>query len=485
MNTATLSPSAKIRSGLDFPVIDSDGHTIEFQPAFLDVLKEFGGARAVEKFEQGNLDRFSQNRTTAWYSGSASDRARARTHRPAWWGVPAANTLDRVTSSLPALLNERLDELGLDFTVLYPSSGLVLPHTRDDELRAVACRALNAFHARAFGAYAARMTPVAVIPMHTPDEAIAEMQYAVNVLGMKAIVMASYVLRPRADGQGQWYDNFCLDSEHDYDPVWAKCIELKLSPTFHSGTQGLGTRMSVSNYMYNHIGHFAASGEALCKAAFMGGVTRRFPQLRMAFLEGGAGWAAALYCDLVAHWKKRNRAAIVNYDPARLDQALFWDLHRRYGGELVRGRLEGERNRALALYAGNPFHGSVENDPGPVDEFERCGISRPEDVRARFEPNFFFGCEADDPTNAWAFDAKKLPYGARLQAIFSSDIGHWDVPEMRDVLEEAHELVEDGLITDADFRDFVFVNPHRFWTHANPDFFKGTVIERYSKLVPK
>ena len=61
--------------------------------------------------------------------------------------------------------------------------------------------------------------------------------------------------------------------------------------------------------------------------------------------------------------------------------------------------------------------------------------------------------------------------------IFSSDIGHWDVPDMRAVAQEAHELVDDGVITQADFRDFVFVNPVRLWTDMNPNFFKGTIVE--------
>jgi hypothetical protein len=48
---------------------------------------------------------------------------------------------------------------------------------------------------------------------------------------------------------------------------------------------------------------------------------------------------------------------------------------------------------------------------------------------------------------------------------------------MAEVLTEAHELVDDGLITHEDFRDFVFESPVRFWGEANPDFFKGTVVE--------
>lgn len=42
---------------------------------------------------------------------------------------------------------------------------------------------------------------------------------------------------------------------------------------------------------------------------------------------------------------------------------------------------------------------------------------------------------------------------------------------------EAYELVEDGLLMEQDFQDFVFANPLRLWTHANPNSFKGTVIK--------
>ena len=70
------------------------------------------------------------------------------------------------------------------------------------------------------------------------------------------------------------------------------------------------------------------------------------------------------------------------------------------------------------------------------------------------------------------------PFGAKLGAIYSSDIGHWDVPDMTEVTEEAYELVEHGVITEEQFRDFVFTNPTTLWTGMNPDFFTGTVVEQ-------
>ena len=115
---------------------------------------------------------------------------------PSWWSLPAANTLDRATAHLPRLLYERLDDLGIDFAVLYPSRGLTTLSIRDAELRQVACRALNAFNAEIYFPYADRMTPVAQIPTHTPAEAIAELDHAVGRLGFKAIMINGLVHRP-------------------------------------------------------------------------------------------------------------------------------------------------------------------------------------------------------------------------------------------------------------------------------------------------
>jgi hypothetical protein len=98
-------------------------------------------------------------------------------------------------------------------------------------------------------------------------------------------------------------------------------------------------------------------------------------------------------------------------------------------------------------------------------------------------PNFFFGCEADDPMSAVAFNTKLNPFGARLGAMLSSDIGHWDVTDMREVLEEAYEMVEKELMTQADFRDFAFGNPVRFFAGMNADFFKWTAVENEAAKV--
>jgi predicted TIM-barrel fold metal-dependent hydrolase len=451
---------------------------IEFEAGVGDYLKQVGGSRLVERFTAwGTESLFNWSRLTP------EERRDRRATRGVWWGLPTKNTLDRATASLPRLLYKRLDDFGIDFAVLYPTLGLPLPHMEDGELRRSVIRAFNSFYADAYREYADRLTPAAIIPMHTPDEAIEELEHTVRVLGLKVFMFPSYVRRPipavarkcpEAANRAFWLDTYGLDSDYNYDPVWAKCVELRVSPTFHSNGYSWGSRMSPSSFIYNRVGHFAAAGEALCKSLFLGGVTRRFPTLKFAFLECGVGWACNLYADLVGLWKKRNLEGLQNYNPANLDRKLLVDLHSQYGGKMVAGKLDQLKNGS-GLLEGDRYETTM------LDEWAACQIEREEDVHDLFIPRFYFGCEPDDPLISWAFNTRVNPFAARLQVLFSSDIGHWDVPDMRKVTEEAYELVEKGLIAEDDFRDFVFTNPASFYARTNPGFFKGTVVEKEVK----
>lgn len=464
--------AAKLRESLDHPVIDSDGHALEFLPAVRDRMRALGGADAVDGFEAVLAG-------IRHYGALSNQQRRALgVFRPPWWGFPTRNTLDRATAILPALLRERLDELGIDFAVIYPTYGLFALSLEPDELRQACARAFNEYFAESYAEYRDRLCPAALIPMNSPEEALDELDYAVTGLGLRVVVLAGHALRPPpVEGDlprsARWLDTFGLDSPHDYDAVWARCVELGVAPTFHSSGMGWGSRASVTNYIYNHLGNFAAAGEATCRGLLMGGVPRRFPELRFAFLEGGVGWACNLYSDLVGHWDKRNRHALANYDPAELDRAELARLFERYASKAFLDRRD-ELEASVAVLS-NPHE-----DVAMLDEFAASGIEAREDIRDVFARSFHFGCEADDPLNALAFDSRLHPMGARFKALFGSDIGHWDVPDMRDVLPEAFELVERRLITPEDFRAFVFENPASMWTDANPQFFAGTCLEAIS-----
>jgi predicted TIM-barrel fold metal-dependent hydrolase len=318
------------------------------------------------------------------------------------------------------------------------------------------------------------------VPMHTPAEAIEELDHAVS-LGYKVIAIPSWVSRPVAAAARElpgsetairWLDTYGIDSEYDYDPFWQRCVDHKVAIGAHSQGFGspFGTRRSISSYLYNHMGHFADCGEAICKSLFLGGVTARFPSLRFAILEGGVGWAVRLFGDLLSHWDKRNAAALENYNPANLDREQLSQFLMTYGVAQLQ-----DRDPEQVLDALMPAS-SMGGHAGPTDEWARSQVTGPDDIASWFPRSFTFGCEADDRLVFLAFRAREL-FGAPLQAVFSSDMGHWDVPDMMEILDEAFEQTEDGLLTADEFEQFTYTNAVRLYAHNNRHFFDGTVIE--------
>jgi hypothetical protein len=46
------SKSAAVRAKLNHPIIDTDGHTVEFTPGVFDYIKEVGGAGVVDRYKK-------------------------------------------------------------------------------------------------------------------------------------------------------------------------------------------------------------------------------------------------------------------------------------------------------------------------------------------------------------------------------------------------------------------------------------------------
>ena len=469
----------QVHSRLKHPVIDADGHWIEYGPVFAARMRKAAGDKAADGFLK------SVRRISDVLSLSIAERRRRGIAMEGYWGRQSTNTRDRATAMMPRMLYDRLDELGIDFGIIYPTAGLGIPRIEDDQTRRAVIRGFNIVTAEYFRDFADRLTPAAVIPMHNPDEAIEELEFATKELGAKVGMFGSGIRRPLPGANGvdpevarfaAHYDQLGIDSDHDYDPVWQKCRELRIAPTFHTGGRGLGLRNCPSNFTFNHIGHFAAAGHAVAKALFLGGVTRRFPDLRFGFLEGGVGWGCQLFADLIEHWERRGRAGLEYMDPTKLDRTLLAQLVDKYGYEDIAAELR--RRDGWPSRAEDELTGGVE----VLDDYAACKITRKEDWTDLYVTPYYFGCEADDRMNACAF-GRTNPFGARLNAVFSSDIGHFDVPDMRQVLPEAYELVEDGLITSGDFRDFAFANAVRLWGTQNPGFFEGTRVAKEAAAV--
>ncbi len=397
-------------------------------------------------------------------------RRRFHTHKGHRWFTPA-NTRDYAAVSMPGLMYERLDETGFDFAIVYPTYGLHIAHVPGEAARRGLCRLYNEMIAEDYAPYRDRLSPVAVLPLSTPEEGIEALEHAVS-LGLKAFLIPSYVWRtiaafeeapPEYRSRLRRMDRFGVDSEYDYDPFWKRAVELNAPISAHLSGAGLPDHVSPSNSLFS-AGQFAATGEALAKSLFLGGVLHRFPQLRVALLEGGVAVGVRLYGDLVSRFEKRGPEGLHLLDPRRIDTGELARLAAKYNPRLV-GLPEQQLVPALAA------------DEGGINDFELSGVRSPDDIRDQFCRGFFWGCEGDDALIGVAFDRRVNPLGAVVPAFVGSDIGHWDVPSFGHPLQEAYEQVGHELLTAEQFRDFTLTNAVRFYAGERPEFFVGTTVE--------
>ena len=338
---------------------------------------------------------------------------------------------------------ERLGEAGIDFAVLYPTMGIAMLQILDDEVRTTLCRLYNEFMADQYRAYGDRFTVAALIPMNSPEEAIGALEQA-KVLGSKVGLIASHVHRgipgqtwPPDDDWAAlriaewevygWIDTFGIDSAYDYDPVSAKAVELKMPLAAPQPASASAVGHPSPTSCTTRSGTSPLPGP-LAKSLFLGGVRVAPPGLRW----GTPGRGRSRRCGNVprpgldmAEAKRRSHPG------AQSGQHRF---------RPVVQAPDGKRPPALPVYRRRAEVAGSHEDPS--DDFEAAGINSLEDVRDLFCTPFYWGCEADDPLVGLAFDSRITPLGARVPAFFASDLGHWDVPEFDEPLEEAYELVE-------------------------------------------
>ena len=473
----TESAARRVRGALTHPVVDADGHWLEALPVFLQFLDETAGPRMVDQ-----VVTFLKTQVGAWYGMTPADRQGRRASRPAGWAY-SARTQTRAASMLPGLYYDRLDDWGIDVALVYPSLGLLFLGLGDETMRRPLVRAYNRMIAEVFAPYSDRIIPAAICTMQTPGEAIEEATYAVETLGLRLAVVNGTVVRPLANppegAAGRVYvDALGLDAAYDYDPVWSTFSRLGLAVTNHAGSISWPDRNSPTNFVANHLGHFAQGNQAFARSLFMGGVTERHPDLRFGFLEGGVGWACTLYSELIGHWKKRNRPLLdAHFKPDLLDRAELRGLIDHYAGRDTRFRGLADRiarDNLDPLEPDQSLEALTQRDMD-LDESENVRIDGEADFRRLFSRNFYFGCEADDPATPWAFSGSFEDAG--LKPMLGSDISHFDVTEPTEVLHEAWEMVEHGWITEPQFEKFTFSHVVELHTGMNPDFFKGTVVE--------
>jgi predicted TIM-barrel fold metal-dependent hydrolase len=257
-------------------VIDSDGHVIEPGDLWTRYMApEFQGVAPTCSMDKVDIEvlgykmsRSSANEEYAEFSRQDEERrfgaARAR-------GYGAASHLDV------------MDSEGIDKMVLYPTRGLfaVAVADLDGRVSSAIARAYNRWIRDFCDTDPNRLVGVAMVGLHDPHLAVDEVSYAVEELGLSAVMT-----RPNPTNGRNLHDPA-------YDVFYARCAELGVPVAFHEGCGVWMPQYGVDRFS-EHIAWHAMCHPMEQMGAVLsmtiGGVMERHPALQVAFLEAGSTW---------------------------------------------------------------------------------------------------------------------------------------------------------------------------------------------------
>ncbi len=294
-------------------------------------------------------------------------------------GLGAFNAADR---------SKAMDLLGFKRQLVFATHSVATPFSPSSKitptLRYAATRAHNR-HMADFCAHDDRLMGVAIIPLDEPALAIAELDFVLEA-GLKAVWVPH---RPCGDKS---------PGHVDFDPFWARLAESGTPFVLHVGGSPLQLAKAWANNGRAPTKDWLGGGENLrtkditvlhqgpetfISMMVIDGVFERFPALRGASVELGAGWLPSMLVrlDWVAKtWGRADKTlADFTRSPSQqlTDQMAFTPFVFEAVGDLI-----DQSNPDLYLFSSDYPH--IEGGRNPIARFETALGERGEAVRDAF-----------------------------------------------------------------------------------------------------
>jgi len=174
-----------------------------------------------------------------------------------------------------------LDDVGIDYTVLYPTRALAYGKIVSMDYAVAACRAYNDWMSDIYLKFNPRFKAMAIIPMQDPEEAAKELRRAVGELGFLGAMMPSNGLPQPLGAKTYW-------------PIYEEADRLGCCLAVHGGAHDRFGLDHLNMYVPVHaLGH-PWGITVNCADILYNGIFDRFPRVRIAFLEGGIAWLLLL-----------------------------------------------------------------------------------------------------------------------------------------------------------------------------------------------
>ena len=261
-------------------VIDADGHVnegdIDFRPWLPEKYKALAPVRL--KDNRGGNRLLLEGRIWPANEGpgpgvSGPMTAEARKGRPGMTD-PAERLKD-------------MDLEGIDVAVIFGTQiALTVNGLMDKGLAGAICHAVNEWMLEYCSADPRRLRAVGLIPCQDPPEAVRELRYLAGHGATTAMLPTNVYGRNMGDSM--------------FDPIYAAAQDLGMPLSVHpqtghdgvpgvSGVMGAGSRRFYK-YVYVHMTAFPFELMIAMMHMLGEGVFDRFPRLKVAYMEGGAGW---------------------------------------------------------------------------------------------------------------------------------------------------------------------------------------------------
>ncbi len=274
-----------------FRVVDADRHVIE-PPWLWDkyLPAEYRGRVKAEGYRRtldGRPFSTADAGANSWVSKSSFFGSRDEYRRV--FADPIEHEFDSHSNL------RSMDREGIDLAVHFPTYGLYIMWVDDIEPRfsGAICRAYNDWMADFCAVDKSRLKGVALIPLHDPVLAIAEMRRAKLELGLCGVMVRPNPLLGRNLGDAA------------YDPVYEAASVLGMPILMHEGLATMLPQLGdgrVSPFG-QHIACHSMEQMMACLQFCGEGVLERHPELKVGFFESGSGWLPFWLDRMDEHWE--------------------------------------------------------------------------------------------------------------------------------------------------------------------------------------
>ncbi len=215
-----------------------------------------------------------------------------------------------------------LDEWGVDAGVVFPTIGILWDKADDPELAMAYARAYNNWQWDFASPARDRIIPIAHIPLYDVDLALAELRRCIK-LGFKGMFLAPEPVMGKRP------------SHPDFDPIWQEMVAADLPVCVHlivrfdrvvnlSATSWWDSQKEPMNTVFSFALGGAMQLIPATAALICDGLFDRFPKLKIAMVESGAGYAGYLMDRLDEKYDRFSDLINLKRRPSEYMRENFW-----------------------------------------------------------------------------------------------------------------------------------------------------------------